>query len=484
MTGIHPAVRMRPVELDEDVTPRRWHHSSANGAPTSPGVPARSTSGDVSESGARTRRWPWLSVAALVALGALLVAGNAVDSRQRALADRIAAVPGLVRPMQDAPVELWRAAAAEGPGTVLQASGSVVLVSLRAAVWWVTAYEPRSGAQRWTVPVAPTTSDGGPVTVRCPWAAGIDDGVVLCIAGGPRDSAAPARVIALDAVGGRPLGRWAVDGPVIGVARVGDDLVLGSVRPDGRVRVQRSDGLTGTLRWEHVTADVVDDTASGRVAEVAVGPRRTVVRGAGSEVLDDATGSVLVTAPVGVELQVVDAPGGFATFGGIQGGRLYRDGSDSWVTLRGRAVQLEADDGSAPGLLVVDTGPQLRGVDRVTGTVRWQLPTDLDAVAVASGVLVTAADGVYGAVDVRTGAALWQVRAGLEGGARTWVPRTDGTQVIGLEVASGGALAIVGRGLRDGIRTWSVPAPVGTDRLDTVGGRLLARGPADVVVLG
>ncbi|MBN9326972.1 MAG: hypothetical protein J0I87_08685, partial [Cellulomonas sp.] len=63
MTGIHPAVRMRPVELDEDVTPRRWRPSSVSGAPTAPAVPARSTSGGVSESGARTRRWPWLSAA-------------------------------------------------------------------------------------------------------------------------------------------------------------------------------------------------------------------------------------------------------------------------------------------------------------------------------------------------------------------------------------------------------------------------------------
>lgn len=430
------------------------------------------------------RRWVWFGAASVVAIGALLLAGTVVDTHQRAAADRLAAVPGMVRRLPDVPRELWRAPAAEGLGMVAQSSGALVLVSLRAPLWWVTAYDAASGAQRWSVPLSPTSIGGTAVVAQCPSDPTVDDGVVLCVARGPRREAAPTHVLALDVASGRRVGGWSVDYPVIGLARIGSDLVVGALRPDGRVRVQRADGVTGAVRWSYLTADIVENATTGRAAEVAVGARRTVVRGVSSDVLDNTSGAVLVTAPVGVHLDVVDIPTGFATFDTVQGGRLYREGSERWVGLRGLPARLDADDGSGRGLLVVDTGAQLRGVDPASGTVRWQLPSGLDPVAVASGVLVTAADGSYGAVDVRTGAPLWQVRVGLDSDAQSWVPRTDGAHVIGLEVGAGGELLIVARGLRDGIRTWSTPLPTGTDRLDTVGGRLLARGPADVVVLG
>lgn len=482
MTGARPAGRMQPVVLtdaddDEDA-------SGPDDAPRRRGAPGAVRPG---LSGAR-RWWPAaLVTVALLAAGAVAthVVGRAADAR----ADAIARVPGLVRPLDAAPVELWRAPAT-GRGAVVAAAGLLVTVAETPESWRVRGHEAGTGDVVWSVDVtAPARGeDLEPVVVTC-HAGPVESDVVLCrwtdsrpvdrLGGFP---VPPTHVLALDGRDGDRLGTWTVEAPVVGMRRIGDDLVVATVEDDRRVRVERRAGTDGGVVWSHGTPDrlaVRSSSRSGPSLTVAGGV--VVLGGTAVTVLDTSSGDVVAREDAGRRLVVGPLPGGrFATWATGIGARLHdRDGRPG-PQVRGVPTRLAADDGSLD-VLLSDVGSHVLGLDPASGEVVWQFPTVQSPVAAVDGSLVLWGDEAVGVADGADGRLLWEQRLA---DTIPFAPLTDGGLVIGAEPDGAGGRALVGRGLRDGVRVWSVPLPPGVRALESVGGVLVARTEAEALVLG
>ena len=99
----------------------------------------------------------------------VVASGAVASARDRAFVARIAAVPGLVRPLDAAPEPLWETRAATLPGTVLAADGALVVLAEGDEAWTVTSHDARSGEQRWAVDLAPVSRSGFEATAAvCP----------------------------------------------------------------------------------------------------------------------------------------------------------------------------------------------------------------------------------------------------------------------------------------------------------------------------
>ena len=114
------AARMQLVEVEDAPTATSVSSAPDNHVPAVPEPESRGTTARM------LRRW-W-PVAVLVVVG-LVASALVASARDRAFVARIAAVPGLVRPLDSAPVPLWEAAGSPLPGTVLAADGALVVLA-------------------------------------------------------------------------------------------------------------------------------------------------------------------------------------------------------------------------------------------------------------------------------------------------------------------------------------------------------------------
>lgn len=495
MAPVRPAARMQPVEvLEEDLrgASARGRHPRPTevplpdpglGADDGPGTPAP----DLRH---LLRRWWPVPVVLVLALAA---AGAVGAQRDRERAERLAAVPGVVRPLDGPPDVLWSTPATPADQLLL-ARGLLVVVQPDTDAWHATAHDVRTGEARWTADVAPAARAAmEPAPVRCP-DPGVDVGaVVVCLATEPApvyaddpdgtvasgdvaafsevDVALPeTRVVALAARDGTTLGTWTLLGELVAAGRVGDDVVVVTVDGEEHVVVARREGATGDVRWAWRSPVPIRGVSVRALTSVEVTGELVVVAGSATRVLDVADGTELTAAPDFSFLRVVPLRAGFGTWSPVQGGAVHDPAGAVTARVPGLPAPLTVDDGSEPGLVVLDAGTAVVAHDAATGEERWRASTALDPEALVDHRLVVVGASRYGVVDARTGAEVWDEELGAP---LPWPPLTDGTLVLGPALGPDGSTQLVGRGVPDGVRYWSVAVPPETRHVRGVAGHLV-----------
>lgn len=469
------AARMQLVEIEDasTTTPRPRHPDDE----PPPGLPP------AGEHPLR-RWWPVAVLAVLCLVAAAMVA----SARDRAFVARIAAVPGMVRPLDSAPTRLWDVEGRTINGTVLAADGSLVVLAEGEDSWDVTAHDPTTGATRWSVPVAPAPRSGfESAAVLCPAQSSDAGSLVLCLVREPQvvysadasiQEAPHITVLPLSARDGTRTGGWEIRGAVVGVERVDDDLVIGELQDDGHLKVERRNGRSGAVVWSYVSPGVMAQLLS---ASVTVTPPFVVLDGESTIVLDAAGGRTVFEGARFSSFEIGSVGDRFATWAPVGGGLMHGADGAALYPVAGLPVQLAANDGSEPTLAVVDEGPQVAAVDLSSGADVWRTPTILDPNVLVRHRLVASGAGSYGVLDAGDGRMLWSVDTG---DLLVWSPLSDGTLVIGPGSSPDGRPELWGLALDDGVRSWAVPLPEHVQHVDAVGGHVVVRTANDLIVYG
>lgn len=450
------------------------------------GGPGRT--GDERRAGRRRRRLA-VGVAVLVAFGVLEVVGRVTA------VEPVAQVPaGMVAPLDGPQWARWRAPAARDDD-VLAASGALVVSGVRDRRLAVVAYDERTGDRRWSRDLGAVAATR-PLT-GCPHDGGGVGDLVLCVVEPPLDPRetwrrgtvrfpAPeerwARVSAVLAATGEVVGSWRVEGRLIGVRRVADDLVVLSVGADGRARVGRYDGLTGDRLWWYRSAAPLrlrEGIVTG--AELRVTEEFVLVQGWSATVLDADDGTELTSTPP--TAYALGSLGGsvFGTWTNGVGATVRDARGRELFTARALFPVLAASDGEPRDVLVLDEGGALVGRSVVDGRELWRLETYRAVRLRAAGhLLLLGVDG-YQVADARTGEVAWEspVRALM-----WWAPLTDGRTVLAPGRSGGGSPTLEARRLDDGHLEWSMPLEEGVRSVGAVGGHLVLRTRHELVVLG
>ena len=322
---------------------------------------------------------------------------------------------------------------------MLAADGALVVLAEGETAWTVTSHDAVSGAQRWSVDVAPVSSAGFEATAAvCPPLRGDVGDLVVCLVRHPRvlysDDASiqePPRVsvVPLSAQDGERLGDWEVRGTLVAFDRVEDDLLIGTLDAEGRMIVQRRDARTGDVVWSVVTPVVMNAPAISVAATMRVLPPLIVLEGGATIVLDVEDGSTLMTGPRFGGLQVAALGDRFATWAPVGGGHVHDVDGTELFGVQGLPAQLSADDGSQPGHDHRRRGPaggrrSTRRPGRRGGAPR---PSSTRGCWSRTGWSSSGADS-YGVLDATDGSMIWDVDTGA---VLTWNPVSDGTLVLG-----------------------------------------------------
>ncbi|MBO3086850.1 outer membrane protein assembly factor BamB family protein [Cellulomonas dongxiuzhuiae] len=484
MGGVRPASQMRPVELVDDDDP-----SGTGGASARDDARARAAADATGVPGDGRRRWPWVVGALVVVVGAAAVATGVTERAAHERADAFAALPGVVRPLEQVPVERWRTVA-DGPTPVLSAGGAIVTVAGAQGRWTVRSWEPATGALRWEVPVVDEAGSGfESVAVACSATADpaalllctwTEPGVVYGGSGESTPYVPPTQVLALDPDGGEQRGTWEIEGSLLGLVRAEGDVVVATGLRDRHVLVERRDGTDGTVRWSWTSPIPLVDNGGVRAAPRLVGDDRVVgLVAMTTTLLDAGTGAVLEAGPPGRQILVTGLPdGGFATWESGYGGTL-RD-ADGEMRARVPGLPLDVVGDASVDELLMDIGNRVVAVRPQDGVATWRLPSSMSPVAVAHGVVVMAGEGSVGAVDGADGRLLWEEELVAE---QRVPPVTDGLHVLTAEPAREGLRHLVARGLRDGVEAWRLGLPSDVRQLTGIGGRLVVVTDDAVIVL-
>lgn len=488
MTGRRPAAKMQQIEVDDpdlegdpaDPHDNGWpHHGAAHRDGADDGTPPRDRT--------RRRRWWWVAAAVV----ALAVAATALVSaaRDRAYVARVGAVPGLVRPLDGAPTVAWRAPGVPDVDGVVASGDALVLVSETLEGWVATSHDAATGAVRWSATLGPPQRAGFESSAAwCPSDGGDVGPTVLCLVTRPGvlysraaigEPPVRTRVVALSASDGTRLGAWEVPQSMVGADRVGDDLVVGWV-DEGRVMVERRDGVTGTAVWRYRSPSPLPVAGSGGTPSLRVDGDVVVVDDGSTAVLDDADGDVLLTGPRFRGLQVASVGDHFATWASVGGGRMYDRDGKALYDVPGLPVRALVDDGSTDDVVVLDDGKSLSAIDAGTGEPRWTVEQALDVQSVVAHRLLVSGLTHYGVVDADDGKQKWSFDVGQQ---VPWLPISDGSLVLGPAIDDAGAPILVGLGLQDGTRFWAVSLPSHVQRVVGVGGRLVVQTATETVVL-
>lgn len=421
--------RMIPVELVADDVP------AALGAPTA------------GPDGHAPHRGGLWGAGAVVVAAAVLLAGQAVvDAREREHDARLAAVPGVLSPLEGDLAELWhlppeRAAAVRsenvvagvlvggGPGTTTQ----FLLHGVDAA----------TGREAWATGVR-SPVQGTSSYIVCEPVGDADGVLALCIGRG------------FDGPGGAPTrALWTVDARDGTVLAVRQELAAAVTAARGLVlvgaRVAPTDAaaqwsltatepVTGDVRWRYVTPPT--DT---RADPDYLSPVPTVTTlddgyvlawGPHAWRLDDAGTLVTALTVRSADDRWFAARSGAAVAAGSQSGRpgsatlVLRTGER--IGTVGRPAELTVDDGSVPDLVLTGGSGVLEARDAATGELEWQLRRSVMSAVLLEGTLYAGtSDGVI-ALDARTGSELWHAQLGQAAqqvstdGRRLAVVRPDG----------------------------------------------------------
>lgn len=483
------------------------------------------------------RRGPGRRVALIGAAVVVALAAAALldDGRASERTERLAAVPGLLAPLEGPPRVLWR-----GPGgdaaTVAVGHGLVVATARPPMSGHVlVAVDAATGAERWRAPLPEVSDDRDREcvvmdTARSPAAAAAPspppprDGArptrpathVVCrlvseraaLADGAQGFAA-SRLVVFDARTGSRVADRPLDSRFSSLAVAGPHLLLVEVRADGHGTVLREYPVTGSVLWTARTSRPLPDLADGVPAPVA-SVRHGVVA------VDGPAGWALTLAgfvlgewypqgpalPAGVRravdlsvladgrLLVTDATAG--RLGGSAGrvvtptGRPGRRAAGDDVAFAGRVLTPVVDDGSASDvLLTVPVGAgQVVALDARSGAELWRAGTRAGSRAlVLDGRLVVQDGRGVRALDVRTGAVRWVGPPGVVPSGPDLL--SDGEVVVVPVIERGRGPVLVALGLADGRERWRLDGPRGVRRLVVLDdGRLLALGDRETTALG
>lgn len=455
------------------------------------------------------RRGAWWAVAGIAAavVAALVVTQSVLDARERAARQRLAATPGVVRPIDPDIGVLWRPDPTEqavllqgidtGPamvGLAVAADGSQAFVGL----------DPRTGEQRFSTPLLgpdavrarsldrsaagtclPVPVDAGPPTQA---ACLVSDGFVQYGDEGveTRKPATTTRVVVLDTGDGRVVADTAAPGATALAVLPG--LAVVSV-PDAAVTGR--DLRTGAVRWTYGPPSPGADRRSfagetrlfavdGVVAVAVPGWTAALLSPSGAVLRASAPGDAdVVVDPVSRRLALLSSTGS----GALRSTLVQRGRHD--VDLPGGLLPLTVDDGSVPGL-VLTSDVSLRAWDSVTGERRWtaDVVASVNAMVLRGRVYLSTQAGVV-ALDGRTGEVAWR-GATTEGNVPGFVV-TDGEHLVVADqpVVGGPRSELVALGLDDGTAAWRVPFPDGLRSSVAVGHLLLGWGDdGRLVVLG
>lgn len=445
------------------------------------------------------RRRPLVALGLVVLLVACLgVAATVVEERREAARlAHLADVPGVLPPLDGPPAERWRVA-----GWIATTVGELVLVADPSGAQLRAVELPR-GEVRWTrdAPAGlPEQCGERPVD-------GATD-LVLCASYGGVPAAADtvSTVAVVRTSDGTSVAERHLEGALLLREEHDGDQVLASVDHRSHVRVVRWDAAGDQDVWAWtsprpvasdatvgipvvevrddvvVVADVALDLATG-AARPGVPPHEGADPHGGDPVLQELAsghrvvqtwrgggvpGPVVVEAPDGTPLQELS-------------GRL----SPPW----------SVDDGSRPGLVLVETDGGLSGLDVTTGESRWTVD-DVgfgETVALVDGLLVRQESDAAAATthivvrDADDGTVRWRRPST---GPAGW---TDGRVVLAPEPSSappGGAdlvrgygrapVDLVGRRLADGTEVWRVTLPPHDWLTVAEDGTVLLVGPEEV----
>lgn len=441
--------------------------------------------------------------AAGVALVALLAVQLTLTARQQAADARLAALPGVIRPIGDPPRVAWRGVSQDGAVVAQGLSWHGVAVGLRVGddgSQSVDAIDERTGGTRWSTALLGPDPDrpAAGLVAEGSWCGAVpgDSPRVACLVTngylqdvGP-DALVPATVVRLVVLDARD-GQVVLDRPLASGRRMvvlRRIAVVASTPPDGSLDLVGYDLHTGQVRWRHRVPGGGTGTGARQFWRLVATPDRvavqadtvTVLRDDG-RVLHDAAGGRL--RPSAFEVSTAGGRIVIADYGGGPSTVVVRDADVR--TVRGIPARVTADDGSLPGLLLtVDTG--VHAWDGASAAARWDLDIRSTTGAVIFGgrVYLGTAGGVV-AVDGGTGTVLWDTED-----QRVRVPgavMTDGHLlfVADLRATNARPRELVAYSLTTGRQEWAAPLPPGVDAVGQLG-RLVAswsRG-GRLVVLG
>ncbi len=448
-----------------------------------------------------------------VVLGLLVTTGVVVDgARERALAARLADVPGLLAPLGPDVQELWRRPA--GWGQLATVGGDLVLGREDASgVDELVGIDGATGQEQWVAGI-PELSETGEI-----WCETFGDAdlrlttAVACrvvpsqgreVFGRRLDAPSPrgAALFVVDPRTGERVAERTLDSSYPTLESLGDDLVLVEVQDDGHVRATLTDPLSGQERWSFRSDDPLPTT--GRLRETPFPVVRHGVllltgstgwalsadgdllgewdlRGAQLPLLGGRPGTdTLTVLPDG--RFAVARPGAATAVPGRYGTVSATDSTDGFA-IPGPVVQPVVDDGSAADVVVTAKAVdgELTGQDAATGERLWTRPGGIrgDALLLDRRLITVAGDAIV-AVEPRTGEPLWSVPLG---GQRAPRLLTDGHLVLaGLQ--GGGTRELVAWGVDDGRERWRAPLPPDAEALRVVGDRLVAFSEEHVFALG
>lgn len=310
---------------------------------------------------------------------------------------------------------------------------------------------------------------------------------------------------------GMPFLDWHVVDPVTGEATrlteaAGEAPLYGQwqTQVDGDlVYVNPEDGTSRTLiRYDLTAEEVLWETALPRLSDdpsvdwvnglVASGDLVVVLSAAGTVLLDGdgqvlevlAREAALGAAPERLPL-LGSAEHGVGLWTDPTTGEWFAPDGTRTATLDGRPLEIDVVGGSER-VAVLRRDGDLVAVDVTTGAELWQLPAQGRARALLDGRLVVSERDRLAALDVRTGEMLWEVPLGAGVDGATSPTLTDGVR-IGLAGQQDGRATLTTFDLASGRQEWQTRLPEGTRDVRRIGRAVVAiapvRGGEDFVIL-
>jgi outer membrane protein assembly factor BamB len=297
----------------------------------------------------------------------------------------------------------------------------------------------------------------------------------------------PSRVVVVSAVDGHVVADRTAP-PALAFAVLPGFVAVGTPGPDGHAEVTAQDLLTGEVRWRHTSPTAPELDAAGDVSGfdiMALGDLVAVVEGGAHLTLLAPDGAVVRERQGFDRLSRDEASTRLEVLSGHLAFRpvttVVRPGRTD-VTIPGRLVHRAVDDGSLPGVELVE-GSRMQGRDATSGDRLWQADRyTVGPVLVLRGlVYCTSGDspGELVAFDGRTGSVAWSVDVGTYDQQVRLM--TDGrVLLVGLTPAEGAAAGtLVALSLGDGQRLWEASLPHGLDAAWTLGHLLVAGSGSD-----